>query len=153
MNGEVFTGIRETGAPGPVVIGDRSAPMSLREAIQDFHTSLWRGDTKDAWRFGATPGAIEVIRAIVPSAVDADYVARLVDEARFREFSEALAHSGLLFAQSWRLLDIVEDLASLRYCVFVGVQPKGTSGASEVAEEWRQGSEGWRLDWKQLKAG
>jgi hypothetical protein len=126
-NGWVWVGDQPGPPPGPVVIGDSDVPVLLREAIQDFHASVWQGNLRAAWRFGGkTRGIQDLVRAMSPDSKAAGELLHKLEEADFDQFSAKLcAPSGIRFT-SWQLVDIRTVVPRLEYVVTIAVR----SGAS-----------------------
>lgn len=148
MNGWVYTGEYSGAAPGPVVIGDRDAPQSVRDAIHDFHSALWIRDLAVAWRSTSEFVDPQLIRAIQPGVVD-EHVQQLTELA-FQAFCDNVNRSGMLELQTWKLRDIRTIVSGVEYTATIGARTSSTgrTRTAEWDEAWTIGPSGWKIMWE-----
>jgi hypothetical protein len=136
-----------------VVIGDIDVPVSLRQAIQEFHAAVWNGDLRVAWRFGSKiRGAHDqLVRALMPDSDAATEALRRLEEADFGQFSAKLRNASGGFT-SWQLRDIRTNLKGFEYVATIAVRT-GTDGSGEGVdcdEVWSDPSNGWSVNYDRL---
>ena len=144
MNGWVYTGDHSGPPPGPLCVGDRDAPQDLRDAIQEFHSTLRNGQLAAAWRFVSTMRSPE---SLIPKDM-----LDIIDEQQFDVFQKKMTSAHRPRVNPWRLLDIRTVISSVEYIATIeikeGLEHEGIVQLPvELNETWVHTPSGWSVKW------
>ena len=144
MNGWVYTGDEPGRAPGPLCVGDRDVPQSLRDAIHEFHSTLSNGQVAAAWRFVSTMRTLKN-----PAHKD---MLDTIDAQQFEVFQEKMTAALRPPVHSWHCVDIRTVISSNEYVATIEIKESVEHGGiarrpAELNEQWIRTPSGWNVKW------